>query len=68
MSSALYPSCDAAAARLDQAGLQAAYPRMVLIATILASSLAFVSTARSLMSACRRSVEACKGTRRICSG
>jgi EmrB/QacA subfamily drug resistance transporter len=42
MSSALYPSCDAAAARLDQAGLQAAHPRMVLIATILASSLAFV--------------------------
>jgi hypothetical protein len=42
MSSVLYPSCDAAAARIEAGGLQAAHPRMVLTTTILASSLAFV--------------------------
>ena len=42
MSSVLYPSCDAATARVETAGPQAAYPRMVLMTTIFASSLAFV--------------------------
>jgi EmrB/QacA subfamily drug resistance transporter len=42
MSSLLYTSCDAAAARAEKAGPEAAHPGMVLTTTILASSLAFV--------------------------
>src|SRR5579862_9389660 len=42
MSSVLYPSCDAGAARVDVRGRLPAHPRMVLTTTILASSLAFV--------------------------
>ena len=42
MSSLLYASCDATSARVEKAGSESAHPGMVLTATILASSLAFV--------------------------
>ena len=42
MNTSLQPSCDAAAARSATGVGSAAHPRLVLAATILASSLAFV--------------------------
>ena len=42
MVAALYPICDAAAARTSSGGTSVRLPRLVLAATILASSLAFV--------------------------
>ena len=42
MSAAVYPSCDLAAARFANPAAASAHPRLVIAATILASSLAFI--------------------------
>lgn len=42
MSSALHAACDAAGAQAERAGCRTDHPRLVLTATILASSLAFI--------------------------